>query len=69
MEFETWYDAEQAFDEMLDTSYPVIEIGYLVFSPAKVLFKCDPIAYRTALLDWLDSEGIDTDELEGIPSC
>ena len=69
MEFETWYDAEQAFDEMLDDCYPVIEIGCLIFSPSKVLFKCDPVAYRTELLDWLDSEGIDTDELEGIPSC
>jgi len=69
MEFETWYDAEQAFDEMLDGSYPVIEIGYLLFSPSEVLFNCDPVAYRTELLDWLDSEGIDTDELEGMPSC
>lgn len=69
MEFETWYDAEQAFDEMLDDSYPVIEIGYLTFSPAEVLFNCDPVAYRTGLLDWLDAEGIDTDELEGSPSC
>ena len=39
MEFETWYDAEQAFDDMLDASYPVIEIGYLTFSPSEVLFK------------------------------
>lgn len=69
MEFETWYDAEQAFDEMLDDCYPVIRLGYLVFSPSKVLFKCDPIAYRTELLDWLDAEGVDTDELEGEPSC
>ena len=69
MEFETWYDAEQAFDEMLDDCYPAIRIGYLIFSPSKVLFNCDPVAYRTELLDWLDSEGIDTDELEGSPSC
>ena len=69
MEFETWYDAEQAFDEMLDDCYPVIRLGFLVFSPSKVLFNCDPVAYRTELLDWLDSEGVDTDELEGIPSC
>lgn len=69
MEFETWYDAEQAFDEMLDDCYPAIRIGFLVFSPSKVLFKCDPIAYRTALLDWLDSEGVDTDELGGFSSC
>ena len=69
MEFETWYDAEQAFDEMLDDSYPAIKIGYLTFSPAEVLFNCDPVAYRAGLLDWLDSEGIDTDELEGSPSC
>lgn len=68
-DIETWYDAEQAFDEMLDTNYPVIEIGYLIFSPSEVLFKCDPVAYRTGLLDWLDAEGIDTDELEGFPSC
>lgn len=69
MEFETWYDAEQAFDEMLDDCYPVIRLGYHTFSPSKVLFNCDPVAYRTALLDWLDSEGIDTDELGGFSSC
>ena len=69
MEFETWYDAEQAFDEMLDECYPALRVGYLVFSPSKVLLNCDPVAYRTELLDWLDSEGIDTDELGGFPSC
>lgn len=69
MEYETWYDAEQAFDEMLDECYPALRVGFLVFSPSKVLFECDPIAYRTELLDWLDSEGVDTDELAGFPSC
>lgn len=69
MEFETWYDAEQAFDEMLDDYYPQVSFGGLYFDPSQILKNCDPAAYRTELLDWLDSEGIDTDELEGIPSC
>ena len=69
MEFETWYDAEQAFDEMLDESYPTVFIDAMNFSPSEVLFNCDPIAYRTELLDWLESVGIDTDELGGFPSC
>ena len=69
MEFETWYDVEQAFNEMLDECYPCIEIGFLPFSPSEVLFSCDPVAYRTELMDWLDSDGIATDDLEGEPSC
>lgn len=69
MEFETWYDAEQAFEEMLDACCETVFVGSKSFSPSEVLFNCDPVAYRTELMDWLDAEGIDTDELEGEPSC
>ena len=69
MEFETWYDVEQAFNEMLDDRYEIVFVGSMLFSPSEVLFNCDPVAYRTELMDWLDSEGIDTDELGGFPSC
>ena len=69
MEFETWYDAEQAFDEILDDYYPQVSFGWLYFAPSQIWKNCAPIAYRTRLLDWLDAEGIDTDELEGSPSC
>lgn len=60
----TWDEAYEAWDEALDEHGDVIVCG-LAFSASRVLRECDPIAYRTYMLDWLDGEGIDSDDLEG----
>ncbi len=44
-----------AYDEMLNDCYPMVEIGSLTFTPSRVLKELDPIAYRCGLNDYLDS--------------
>ena len=57
-------DAYEMFDEYLDTLGDV-SLGFLTYSASQVLLAVDPIAYRCEFNDWADSEGIDTDTLEG----
>lgn len=65
--FTTWQEAEESYDEILDQS-GMVGIGSLSYAPSQVLRAVDPIAYRTGLLDYVDAEGIDSDDLEGEPS-
>lgn len=65
MELTTWTEAYEAYDDMLDETNGPVKIGELEYSTSRVLRVVDPIAYRVGLSDWLDSEGIDTDALEG----
>ncbi len=44
------------FDEMLNDSYPEYSMGWVSFTPAQILFNCDPIAYRIALSEFEDLE-------------
>ncbi len=53
----TAIDLESRYDSMLDECYPEIKIGYLTFSPSRVLAELDPIAYRCGMSDWESSEG------------
>ena len=46
--------SEQDFDRYLDDIYEEIKIGSLSWSPAEVLKKMDPIAYRTAMSEYGD---------------
>lgn len=46
----------EAYDEMLDECYPMVEIGSISLYPSRVLEECDPIAYRCGLSDYADSE-------------
>jgi hypothetical protein len=64
LDFEIAFAVKQLFDEMLDESYPVVEMGQLKFYPSQILKECDPIAYNEALLDFEDSirENEDQDE-------
>ena len=57
-------DYADQFDESLDESIPMIEIGSLEYSPSNVLKSIDPIAYRCALNDFVDAaySAEDTDE-------
>lgn len=65
MEITTYTEAIDSFNDMMDECHPQTVIGFSIFSASRVLLDCDPIAYRCSFLDWLDSEGIDSDSLEG----
>ena len=55
LDFEMAFEIKTMFDEMLDESYPVVEIGYLKFYPSQILRECDPVAYHQSLLDFEDA--------------
>lgn len=55
LDFEMAFEIKTMFDEMLDESYPVVEMGTLKFYPSQILRECDPIAYNEALLDFEDA--------------
>lgn len=61
----TWKEAEEAYDDMLDEVSGPVRIGILEYSASRVLREVDPIAYRVGLHEFIDSEGIDSDDLEG----
>lgn len=65
MDITTWTEAYEAYDEMLDDVYGEWDLGIVMLSASRALRFTDPIAYRTGLNDWLDAEGIDSDDLEG----
>jgi len=54
------HEALSEYDEMLDE---FVEPVFGIYG-SRILKTCDPIAYRTGFNDWLDSRGIDSDELE-----
>lgn len=60
----TWDDAVDQYDELLDSDGDVPVAG-VSFSPSRILRELDPIAYRCGLFDFIDSEGIDSDDLTG----
>ena len=61
----TWEEAEEQYSDMLDEiTGPVIILG-MKYTASRVLREVDPIAYRVGLHDYIDSEGIDSDDLEG----
>jgi hypothetical protein len=55
LDFDVAFEIKTWFDEMLDESYPVFEIGNLTFYPSQILRECDPVAYRQSLLDFEDA--------------
>ena len=55
LDFDVAFEIKTWFDEMLDESYPVFEIGNLTFTASQILRECDPIAYRQSLLDFEDA--------------
>lgn len=63
---ETWQQAIDAFDDFLDSTEAEVVVFGMKFFPAQILKECDPIAYRCSLMDFIDSEGVDSDDLEGV---
>lgn len=59
---ETWCEAIEQYDEWLDG----IHGDFMGRYPAsRVLREVDPVAYRCGLYDFIDIEGIDSDDLTG----
>ena len=52
-----------AYDKMLDEVYDLESKGF-PHPASRVLKEFAPIAYREDFWNWLDSEGIDSDDLE-----
>ena len=50
-------DYESSYDDMLDDCYP--EVFNIL--PSRILSKCDPIAYRCGLSDYLDGLDVSDD--------
>lgn len=61
--FTTISESVAAYDEMLNEVYGAFQVGY-AYDASRVLNAVDPIAYKCGWIDYMDSLGIDTDELE-----
>lgn len=61
----TWEEAEEQYSDMLDEISGPVVVGGLEFAASRVLREMDPIAYRVGLHDYIDGEGIDSDDLTG----
>jgi hypothetical protein len=46
---------EDFYDELLNDCYGEIKLGNLVFSPAEIIKRLDPVAYHQGLLDFEDT--------------
>ena len=64
MRYMNEYEATEAYNEMLNDCYPMVNICGYEYTPAYALKECDPIAYRCGFSDWLDAEGLTTYEDE-----
>ncbi len=61
---ETMSEAIERYDDMLDEVIEPMNFGSFSLYPSRVLREVDPVAYRVGFHDYMDSEGIDTDDLE-----
>ena len=50
------YDQNLEFNEILEETYGPVLLGSSKFSPAKILFKLDEIAYLQELADWKEEK-------------
>ena len=64
MNYKTISETVAAYDDMLNECYPDLTVAGMYYETSRALNELDPIAYKCGWLDWCDSEGIDTDELE-----
>ena len=58
-------DVEEAYRDMLDDRYEEVRIGYLTFSPSRIVEELDPTAFRYGLSDYADSNSDSWFELDG----
>ncbi len=45
----------ELYDDMLDSCYPEVEIGGIMYSQSIALYRIDPIAYQTGMNDYESS--------------
>lgn len=64
MNYETISETVEAYDLFLNEIYETVELLGVEYYPSDLLNSTDPIAYKCGWIDWCDSEGVDTDELE-----
>lgn len=64
MSYTTISETVAAYDDMLNECYGMVNVAGLEYDTARILDEVDPIAYKCGWIDWCDSEGIDTDELD-----
>lgn len=57
-------ERNEEFDQFIDETHPVITIGGIWFSPSKILFECDPVAYGVMLSDWESNYSLDDEDEE-----
>lgn len=65
MNITTWNELYNEYEDIIDEMYEPVVIAGILFRPAYVLRKLDPIAFKLGASEWADSLGIDTDDLEG----
>ena len=53
------YTKESVFDDGLDEDYGIVEVAGMKFNTSRALKKLDPIAYKCAYDDWINSLMID----------
>jgi hypothetical protein len=63
--YETFDEAHSAYREFIREMTQPIIINGIEIDPARALAAADPTAYRCGFLDWLDGEGVDSDDLAG----
>ena len=55
-------DAEKLYDKMLDVCYGTVSIAGLTYTTSYALRELEYTAYRRGFIDWLDGEGLTTEE-------
>lgn len=61
----TWDEAVESFESMLDETTGPVKVAGIEWDASRVLREMDPIAFRCGLFDYLDGEGVDSDDLDG----
>jgi hypothetical protein len=49
-------DEDQAYAEMLNECYPMVDVCGFQYEPANALESLDPVAYRCGLADYISNE-------------
>lgn len=47
-------EVEQMFDEYLDDAYEPVKLGYGTFYASEILKRCDNVAYRIGVSEFID---------------
>lgn len=59
----TEWEAEERYEEFLNEAYGYVTIAGLEYATGTALKRLDHTAFRCGMLEWLDSEGIEIEEV------